>query len=184
MKTLADVQWDDWQATDPATLVFVVEGHRILLIHKKTGLGAGKINAPGGKVDPGETPEQCAVRECQEELHITPRALQYCGQNLFQFVDGYSIHVWVYKTSLYDGVPRETHEARPLWCPLDAIPFDQMWEDDRLWLPLVLDDQIFVARWIFEGHNMLDSQIDIVQGDHDGGMQDFSVYAGRHLKHG
>ncbi len=156
---LADLDWSTWKARDPATLVFVVRDDRILLIDKKTGLGKGKVNGPGGKVDPGETPEQCAVRECQEELGITVSNLEYCGEHRFQFVDGYSIHVWVYRTRDYEGEPVETREARPLWVGLDEIPYDEMWEDDRLWLPMVLRGERFQTRWIFDGDRMLDYDI-------------------------
>ena len=48
MKRLADVDWDNWQAEIPATLVFVINDGKILLIDKKTGIGKGKVNGPGG----------------------------------------------------------------------------------------------------------------------------------------
>jgi len=156
---LSDINWDTWQAKDPATLVFVIEDGRILLIDKKTGLGKGKVNGPGGKVEKGESPEQCAVRECQEELGITVSNLQYCGQHRFQFVDGYSIHVWVYTTSDYEGVPTESVEARPLWVDLDKIPYEQMWEDDEIWIPMVLRGEKFMGRWIFDGDRMVDYEL-------------------------
>lgn len=156
---LADLDWNTWQARDPATLVFVGRGDEVLLINKKTGLGKGKINGPGGKVDPGETPEICAVRECQEELGITVSNLEYCGQHRFQFVDGYSIHVWVYRTRDFEGLPVETREARPLWVAMDDIPYDEMWEDDRLWIPMLLRGERFQTRWIFDGDSMLDYDI-------------------------
>ncbi len=159
MKQLSDLDWTTWKARDPATLVFVVRDDEILLINKKTGLGKGKVNGPGGKVDPGESPEACAVRECQEELGITVSNLEYCGQHRFQFVDGYSIHVWVYRTREFTGVPRETREAAPLWVKLDSIPYDDMWEDDRYWLPMVLSGERFQTRWIFDGDTMLDRDI-------------------------
>src|SRR5690606_39061541 len=57
-----------WTPRDRATLLFVRRGHQILLIRKKRGLGAGKINAPGGRIEPGETPEQAARRELLEEV--------------------------------------------------------------------------------------------------------------------
>lgn len=159
MNQLADLDWSTWQAQDPATLVFVMRGDEILLINKKTGLGKGKVNAPGGKVEPGETPAAGAVRECQEELGITVSNLEYCGQHRFQFVDGYSIHVWVYRTRDFAGVPVETREAKPLWVPVNEIPYAQMWEDDRLWLPLVIAGERFQTRWIFDGDTMLDYDI-------------------------
>lgn len=159
MKQLADVDWDNWQAKDPATLVFVIRDGKILLIDKKTGLGKGKVNGPGGKVECGESPENCAVRECQEELGITVTNLQYCGQHRFQFVDGYSIHVWVYCTSEFEGVPTESVEARPFWVPLDEIPYHQMWEDDSIWLPMMLRGEQFHGRWIFDGDTMVDYEL-------------------------
>ncbi len=159
VRKLDDIDWENWQASDPATLVFVIRNGRILLIDKKTGLGKGKVNGPGGKVEKGESPEACAVRECQEELGITVSDLQYCGQHKFQFVDGYSIHVWVYRTDQFVGVPTETREARPLWVDLDKIPYESMWEDDEIWLPMMLRGERFAGRWIFEGDRMLDYEL-------------------------
>lgn len=160
VKTLAGIDWDRWRACDRATLVFVFRGDEILLINKKTGLGKGKVNGPGGKVDPGETPEVCAVRECQEELGITVSDLEYCGQHRFQFVDGYSIHVWVYRTTAFEGVPVSSPEADPLWVRQDEVPYDEMWEDDRLWLPMMIRGERFQTRWIFDGDHMLDHVIE------------------------
>ncbi len=160
MKTLRDIDWDTWEAKDPATLVFVVKDGRILLIRKKRGLGAGKINAPGGRLEPGETPLEAAVREVQEELCITPLELTYSGENLFQFVDGYSIHVHVFKAGDYQGEPTETDEASPIWSNLDSIPYEEMWEDDKLWVPLVLDGTRFYGRYLFDDDIMLDYALD------------------------
>jgi 8-oxo-dGTP diphosphatase len=159
MQKLTDLDWSSWKAKDPATLVFVMRDDEILLINKKTGLGKGKVNGPGGKVEPGETPEQCAIRECQEELGITVGNLEYCGEHKFQFVDGYSIHVFVYRTREFHGVPTESREARPLWVKVDEIPYEQMWEDDHLWLPMMIRGERFRTRWIFDGDRMLDYEI-------------------------
>ena len=159
MKQLSDIDWSSWQAKDPATLVFVFRDDEILLINKKTGLGKGKVNGPGGKVEPGETPEAGAVRECHEELDIRVSKLEYCGEHRFQFVDGYSIHVWVYRTRDFEGVPTESREASPLWTRIDQIPFEKMWEDDKYWLPMVIRGERFQARWIFDGDRIADHEI-------------------------
>ncbi len=160
MNRLSDIDWSSWEAKDPATLVFVFRDDEILLINKKTGLGKGKVNAPGGKVDPGETPEAAAIRECHEELDITVSDLEYCGEHRFQFVDGYSIHVWVYRTRYFEGVPTESQEAEPLWTRMDRIPFDQMWEDDKYWLPMMIRGEKFQTKWIFDGDRMVDYEIE------------------------
>jgi len=159
VKRLADVDWSDWQARDPATLVFVIRDGKILLIDKKTGFGKGKVNGPGGKLEPGESPEHCAIRECHEELGIRVAELRYCGQHRFQFVDGYSLLVWVYSAEDFTGVPTETVEARPLWVPLEEIPYERMWEDDHLWLPMLIRGERFQGRWLFDGDRMLDYEL-------------------------
>ncbi len=160
-RTVDGIDWRRWTATDDATLVFVVRDGQILLIRKKRGLGAGKINGPGGRIEPNETPAQCAVREIEEELHVSPTGLQPHGELRFQFVDGYSIHVWVFRASGCQGVATETDEAIPLWTDVDAIPYDEMWADDRYWLPHLLEGSVVDGRFIFDGDTMLDHQLDV-----------------------
>jgi len=165
-RKVADIDWQAWEAVDRATLVFVLRGDEILLIDKKRGLGHGKVNGPGGKVDATETVEECAIRECHEELGIEVRNLENLGEHRFQFTNGYSIHCWVYRTTEFCGVATETDEAVPLWTPVDAIPYERMWEDDHIWLPMIIGGQAFTARWIFDDDTMLDYELDLLQPPH------------------
>lgn len=149
------VDWESWQPQQRATLLFVIRNGQVLLIDKKRGLGAGKVNGPGGRLDPGETPEEAAIREVQEELAVTPTGVRPSGQLAFQFVDDFSIHVYVFKADGLIGEPKETDEAVPRWTPIDAIPYDRMWEDDRFWFPMLLKDEPFFGRFLFDGDTML-----------------------------
>lgn len=137
-----------------ATILFIIKDGEILLIEKKRGLGAGKINGPGGKIDPGETPLEAAIRETQEELLITPSAPRKLGELQFSMSDCPDILCHVYRSDDFSGIPTETDEAVPLWTRLDEIPYQQMWEDDRHWLPLLLEEQTFLGRFVFEGERM------------------------------
>jgi 8-oxo-dGTP diphosphatase len=159
---LEDIDWKNWRAQQPAVLLFVVKDGKVLLIHKKRGLGAGKINAPGGRIDAGETPLQASIREVEEEVRVTPIGVEHCGELAFQFVDGLSIHVEVFRAGDCIGEPQETGEALPLWTPIDRIPFDEMWADDRHWIPLMLARKKFKGRFLFDGDKILGHEIDLL----------------------
>lgn len=151
--------WTGWEGEVKATLMFVVRGGEILLIEKKRGHGAGKVNGPGGKIDPGESPLECAVRETEEELHISVRDARKVGELWFRMSDYPDILCHVFLGSDFTGTPTETDEAVPLWVPLDAIPYGRMWEDDRHWLPLVLGGRSILGKFVFEGERMVGMDI-------------------------
>lgn len=156
----SDIAWDRWEPRETATLMFVRMDGMVLLIRKRKGLGAGLINAPGGRVDPGETPQEGAIREAQEELHVTPLGVQKAGELAFQFADGYSLRCHVFTASSYEGVPTETEEAVPLWIDEREMPYSQMWADDRLWYPLLLQGRKFYGRFFFDEGFLLGCEID------------------------
>jgi 8-oxo-dGTP diphosphatase len=119
----------------------------------------GKVNGPGGRVEPGETPELAAVRETREEVGLQVAEVEYSGELQFTFADGYALRVIVYQTSAYEGTPVETDEAIPFWVSTSNIPYEKMWADDKLWLPHVLDHRPFRGRFLFDGDEMLENEV-------------------------
>ncbi len=157
-----EVNWDTWEPEEVATLMFVIKNQRILLIRKKRGLGAGNINGPGGRIEEGETTQECAIRETQEELLINPLNVKYAGELFFHAEDMPRIHGFVYTATDYEGTPTETDEAVPLWFDLEQIPYDEMWEDDILWLPHVIEGRTVRAWFTFEKESVLDHKVTFV----------------------
>ena len=154
------IEWDGWRPGIRATLMFIREGDDILLIRKLRGIGAGKINAPGGKIDPGESPLEAAVRETREELHVTPVDPSKMGELSFAMSDIPDIFVHVFLARGCEGEPKETEEAVPLWTHCRRIPYELMWEDDQHWLPRMLDGEKFRGRFYFEGERIQWMEID------------------------
>jgi 8-oxo-dGTP diphosphatase len=161
-----------------ATLCYPVDGDRVLLIEKKRGLGDGLVNGPGGKLEPGETPHDCVVREVAEEVgvHVDPEKV---GELSFTFGvhegdslvgsseprsdgDDPFMFVHVFRADDPTGEPAESDEARPMWVPVDEIPFDRMWEDDRYWVPHLLDRTTFRGHAHFDadGEELLDWELE------------------------
>ncbi len=154
-----EVDWASWQPKEYATLLFVVRDGHILLIRKKRGLGAGKINGPGGRIEAGETSLEAAVRETREELGIVPVSPELRGELHFQFVDGYSLHCSVFVSGDFIGEPVETAEAIPIWTPINAIPYEEMWADDIRWLPVLLAGCKVTGFFHFEYERLLSHQV-------------------------
>jgi 8-oxo-dGTP diphosphatase len=164
LRSVEAIDWPSWKPTETAVLCFVRDGDRLLLINKKTGLGAGKVNAPGGRIDPGETAHDAAVREVREEVCVEASDLSLAGELFFQFTDGYKLHGTVFFAAQHAGTPAETPEADPFWCAIRDIPYERMWEDDRYWLPLALAGTRFKAYFVFDGDRMLSKRVDTIPG--------------------
>ncbi len=137
------------------TIVFLRRGDEVLLAMKKRGFGAGRWNGAGGKPKPDETVEQAAIRECQEEIGVTPRSLEQMAEIRFHYPEGKvkQWHGFVYICREWEGEPRETEEMAPRWFQVDEVPFEEMWDDDRYWLPQVLAGERVAAEFTFDAED-------------------------------
>jgi 8-oxo-dGTP diphosphatase len=154
------MDWTSWQPRERATLAFVRDGERVLMIRKKRGLGSGKINGVGGRLERGESPLEGILRETREELGIILIDPVERGELHFQFLDGYSLFCTVFVASRFDGTAVETEEAAPLWFNIGQLPFNEMWEDDELWLPHALEGKSFRGFFVFDGERMVSKQLE------------------------
>lgn len=145
------------------TLCLAVREGEILLGMKKRGFGAGRWNGFGGKVEAGETIEAAARREMLEECGVTIEKMERVGIHEFEFASeparnasrndaggrGEILEVHVFRITAWSGEPVETEEMRPQWFAFDDIPFDTMWPDDYLWMPLFLAGKQFRTKFLF-----------------------------------
>lgn len=119
-------------------------------MEKLRGHGKGKVNVPGGKVE-NETPIEGGIREVKEEVDLTVWNLELKGILRFHdFKTDYRVLGYVYLTEDFSGKEVATDEANPFWIRRNEIPYSLMWEDDRLWLPVVLANQFVEADLLFE----------------------------------
>lgn len=140
------------------TLLFLKRPDGILLAMKKRGFGEGCWNGVGGKLEPGESVEDALVRECHEEIGVTPfHYFQVAELDFIQDAqtDPWHMYVYAYICDEWSGDPVETEEMAPKWFTTSEIPYDDMWDDDRYWLPLVLDGQKVTGMFTFNEHDKL-----------------------------
>ena len=158
---VSDIDWDNWEPTESCVLTYVTDGDRILMIEKKTGLGHGYINAPGGHIEIEETKTEAAIRETKEETGLDVDDLEERAVLRFQFKDGLRMLGYVFFTSTYSGTMiEECEETRPFWMDIASLDYSRMWEDDRLWLPLALEGRKVNGYFIFDDLEMLDSKVE------------------------
>lgn len=126
------------------SLTFLIREEKILLGMKKKGLGSGWWNGFGGKVEPNESIPDGARREMREEASIELGDIREQGIVQFSFEHKpLLIEAHIFRAAEYAGVPTESDEMRPEWFAIDAIPYEEMWKGDALWLPLLIAGKQF-----------------------------------------
>lgn len=146
------------------TLLLLRKENEILLAMKKRGFGMGKYNGVGGKLEENETPEMAMLRETEEEINVIPTKYENMGT-----VEVVSINCGekrdctfhLYVATEWDGIPSESEEMKPVWFPIEKIPYDKMFVDDKYWLPLVLEGKKIKAFFeVDEEWNLLTYKIE------------------------
>jgi len=103
------------------TAAIIVHDNRVLIARR--GLGqklAGKWEFPGGKVEAGETPEACLVREIKEELGVDIEIDGFFGESLYRYETG-EIRLLGYKAKLISGDLRVTVHSQIRWIGQDEL---------------------------------------------------------------
>ncbi len=138
------------------TLCIIHNDKEALLGMKKRGFGKDRWNGFGGKVKEGESIEEAAKREMEEEVGIIALNFKKRGILSFKFEkDPEILEVHVFSATDFKGQPVETEEMKPQWFKIDRIPYNQMWPDDKYWLPLLLNGKNFQGNFYFLDNDTL-----------------------------
>ena len=152
--------------TIESSLCIILNRERILLLRKAVGIGKGKWYPTGGKVRTGEMPEDGVAREVYEETGLRVTNLRHHGV-VTCFFGKETPPVWavqIFSTSDFTGDLKESSEGALRWFPISDIPYHETWEDDRHWLPLLLEGKRFSGEFIYDedGAQIIDASIEII----------------------
>lgn len=124
-------------------------GEQVLLGLKQRGFGAGRVVAPGGKIEPGENPAQAAIRELHEEtgLEANIDTLARVARVYFRFPSRQlsDMDCTVFIIRDFSGMATPSEELVPAWYPVGHLPLAKMWDDSALWLGKILAGERFDA---------------------------------------
>ncbi|MBX3012115.1 MAG: 8-oxo-dGTP diphosphatase [Caldilineaceae bacterium] len=159
-----------------ATLCYVRQAGKTLMLHrikKANDMHAGKWNGLGGKLLPGETPEQCAIREVQEESGLTliepvlrgiitfPGFRQVKESSpegeLLTLEDWYC---FLFVSNTFTGELIDSPEGQLAWIA-DEVLFDlPLWEGDRVFMRWLDQDGFFSGSFryvngVLQGHEVV-----------------------------
>lgn len=136
-----------------ATLCYVRSDGRTLMLHrnKKEGdVHRGKWNGLGGKLDAGESPEECVVREVREESGLTLKDARLRGVLTFPaFKNGEDWLVFVYTATKFEGSLGACAEGELEWVEDARVPELPLWEGDRIFLPWLDGEKFFSGKFVY-----------------------------------
>ncbi len=142
------------------TLVYVKKDGQTLMIHrirKQGDIHWGKWNTLGGKLEPGETPEECAVREVFEEsgLHISAPELR--GVLTFPAFNGVEDwYVFVFVATSFEGeLLTESPEGDLAWVEDEKLLDLELWEGDRIFMDWLEQDSFFSGKFEYDNDGLV-----------------------------
>jgi len=142
----------DYSKTE-ATVCFLIRNGTVLLVEKGRNIGQGKLVGVGGRQEEGETLEETAEREVQEEIGVIVKSMRKAAELDFIFPHNpkFSQRVTAYVVEVWEGEPQPTDEAKTTrWFKMNELPVERMWHDSTIWLPLVLSGKTVNGRFVID----------------------------------
>jgi 8-oxo-dGTP diphosphatase len=126
---------------------------------KANDIHEGKWNGLGGKLEPGETPEECVIREVLEESGLIIRNPKLCGLLIFPKFKGNDWYVFVFTATEFSGDLIDSPEGRLEWIPDEKILDLSLWKSDHIFMPWIQEGTFFTAKFEYEGNEMRRHQV-------------------------
>ena len=143
-----------------ATLCYVKHDQKTLMLHrvkKENDIHQDKWNGLGGKFDPGETPEECVIREVKEESGLLLKNPVLKGILTFpEFSAGEDWYVFVFVANKFEGELIESSEGNLQWIEDDQLLDLNLWEGDKYFLKYLNDDVFFSGKYYYRDGDLLD----------------------------
>ena len=146
-----------------ATLLYVMKDDKTLMLYRnkrKKDYHEGKWNGLGGKFELGESPEECAIRELEEESGLIAKTLILKGHLTFPMFDSVDDwYVFVFIVDKFEGELIESEEGELRWIPNKELKDLNLWEGDQIFIDWLFDDKFFSAKFIYDEGKFIDYEV-------------------------
>lgn len=136
-----------------ATLCYVKAGGKTLMLHRikrPDDMHAGKWNGLGGKLLPGESPEECVVREVEEECGLRLHQPELRGFLTFpSFSADEDWYAFVFVGRDFSGQQIECSEGVLEWVEDARLLELNLWEGDRIFLRWLEEERFFSGKFVY-----------------------------------
>lgn len=151
-----------------STLIYIRRGGKTLMLlrdKKNKELHGYRYNGVGGKLERGETPEACAIREIREETGLIANCLNYRGYLCFPYFDG--VVDWlcfVYECFDFSGEVRESEEGSLQWIIDEDIPHINVYEGDKAFLDVLYGSRDhFYGNFYYENNEFVSCELNRIR---------------------
>ncbi len=146
------------------TLCYLEKDGCYLMMHrvrKQQDVNAGKWIGVGGHFEPGESPEECLLREVREETGLTLTSYRFRGLVTFT-QDGFGTeYMCLYTADGFTGELTGCEEGDLGWVPKDQIRELRLWDGDVLFLNyLAMEKPFFSLKLQYEGDRLVEAKLD------------------------
>ncbi len=143
------------------TLCYIKKDNQYLMLHrtkKENDINEGKWIGVGGKFEENETPEECMLREVQEETGLTLTDYRLRGVITFISNEWITEYMYLFDASGFEGELQECDEGDLQWIPQEELLQLNLWEGDKIFLKKLLkDDRFFTLKVRYEGEELVES---------------------------
>lgn len=142
------------------TLCYIEKDDRYLMLYrgkKENDCNGGKWIGVGGKFEPGESPEECLVREVKEETGLTITSYRFRGLITFVSDCWEDEMMCLFTADKFEGELTECEEGTLQWIPKSEVPQLNVWEGDKVFLEkLLTTNEFFSLKLRYEGERLVE----------------------------
>ena len=143
------------------SLCYIEQNGRYLMLHrvkKEHDENRDKWIGIGGKFEPGESPEDCVLRETLEETGLRLTKYRYCGIITFVSDRWETEYMHLFHATGFTGTPRECDEGQLEWIEKERVLTLPQWAGDRIFLDLMQKNvPFFSLKLRYEGERLAEA---------------------------